>query len=89
MNWKKNLILLVSLFAGALVGSLLAAVTRDLPLLGLLSYGDSIGIDAAHPFVLDLSVLQLSVAFELRLNLAQILCMIGSIVLYKRMVSRL
>ncbi|WP_312643928.1 DUF4321 domain-containing protein [Hydrogenoanaerobacterium sp.] len=89
MKWKKNLMLIFMLLAGVIVGALLAKVTTDVPFLGWLSYGNSIGIDVANPMILDLSVLKLAFGFEFGINIAQIICVILSIFMYKGLVNRL
>lgn len=89
MKWKKNLILIFMLLAGVIVGALLAKVTADMPILSWLSYGNSIGIDVANPMILDLSVLKLAFGFEFGINIAQIICVILSIFMYKGLVNRL
>lgn len=81
--------LIFMLLAGVIVGAFLANVSAEVPFLGWLSYGKSIGIDVASPMVLDLSVLKLAFGFEFGINIAQIICVIASIFMYKGLVKRL
>lgn len=86
---KRNLILLFMLLAGIIFGALFASITADIPFLSWLSFGDSVGIATGDPMILDLSVLKLALGFELRVNIAQIICVILSIFAYKALIQRL
>ena len=89
MKWKKNLLLLFFLLAGIIVGSLLASLTAGIPWLSWLSYGKSVGISTQSPLYLDFSVLQLAFGLEIGVNVAQIICIIAAIFLYKATMRRL
>lgn len=89
MKWKRNLVLIFMLLAGVVVGSLLANVTAGVPFLGWLSYGGSVGISTAEPMLLDLAVLQIAFGFRFQINVAQIICIILSICMYKGLVNKL
>lgn len=89
MKWKYNLVLLFMLLAGVVVGSLIANVTAGVPFLSWLSYGASVGISTGEPMLLDLAVLQIAFGFQFQINVAQIICIILSICLYKSLVHKL
>ena len=89
MKWKKNLMLIFMLLAGVIVGAFVANVTEGIPFLSWLAYGKSIGIDVTNPMILDLSVLKLAFGFEFGINIAQIICVILAICMYKGLVNRL
>ncbi len=89
MKWKHNLILIILLLAGVVVGSLLASATAGMPFLGWLSYGSSVGISTAEPMLLDLAVLQVAFGFQLQINVAQIICIIAAICMYKGLANKL
>ena len=89
MKWKHNLILLILLLAGVVVGSLLASATAGMPFLGWLSYGGRVGISTQEPMLLDLAVLQVAFGFQLQINVAQIICIIAAICMYKGLANKL
>ena len=89
MKWKHNLILIFLLLAGVVVGSLLASATAGMPFLGWLSYGGRVGISTQEPMLLDLAVLQVAVRFQLQINVAQIICIIAAICMYKGLANKL
>ncbi len=88
MKWKHNLILIILLLAGVVVGSLLASATAGMPFLGWLSYGGRVGISTQEP-MLDLAVLQVAFGFQLQINVAQIICIIAAICMYKGLANKL
>ncbi|MCI8907496.1 MAG: DUF4321 domain-containing protein [Angelakisella sp.] len=89
MKWKHNLILIFLLLAGVVVGSLLASATAGMPFLGWLSYGGRVGISTQEPMLLDLAVLQVAFGFQLQINVAQIICIIAAICMYKGLANKL
>ena len=89
MKWKHNLILIFLLLAGVVVGSLLASATAGMPFLGRLSYGGRVGISTQEPMLLDLAVLQVAFGFQLQINVAQIICIIAAICMYKGLANKL
>ena len=89
MKWKYNLVLLFMLLAGVVVGSLIASVTAGVPFLSWLGYGASVGISTGEPMVLDLAVLRIAFGFQFQINIAQIICIILSICIYKGLVHKL
>lgn len=89
MKWKYNLVLLFMLLAGVVVGSLIASVTAGISFLSWLGYGASVGISTGEPMLLDLAVLQIAFGFQFQINVAQIICIILSICIYKGLVHKL
>ena len=89
MKWKRNLVLIFLLLAGVVMGSLLANVTAGVPFLGWLSYGGRVGISTQEPMLLDLAVLQVAFGFQLQINVAQIICIIAAICMYKGLANKL
>ena len=89
MKWKHNLILIFLLLAGVVVGSLLASATAGMPFLGWLSYGGRVGISTQEPMLPDLAVLQVAFGFQLQINVAQIICIIAAICMYKGLANKL
>ena len=89
MKWKRTLVLIFMLLAGVIVGSLIAGATAGIPFLSWLSYGNSVGLSVDNPMVLDLAVLQLAFGFQFSINVAQIICVILAICMYKGLVNKL
>lgn len=61
MKMKRTLLLWFFILAGIVLGAMLASVCRNVPFLSWLSYYQSIGFNSDAPFVLDLSVVKLTV----------------------------
>lgn len=69
------------LLTGLIVGSLLAAACADVGALSWLAYGQSLSFSPAA----DLIILNFSIQVTLRLNLAQILCVLGAMFCWRRL----
>lgn len=80
---EKNWIVVLFIFVGLVIGGLLGDVASQVSWLGWLSYGQTFGI--ANPFVLDLNIMSLTLAFTLHINIASIIGLAISIFLYKKM----
>lgn len=89
MKWKYNLVLIFMLLAGVVVGSLIAGAASGVSFLSWLSYGASVGISTGEPMLLDLAVLQIAFGFQFQINVAQIICIILAICMYKGLVHKL
>lgn len=87
MKLKYNLVLLFFLLAGIVVGGMLATVCARVGFLSWLAISSSIGFNPANPFVLDLSVLQLTFGFSMSVSVAQVITIGLAIFLFTR-VSR-
>ena len=82
MSDKRFWLFLIFLFSGIIVGGLLGELTASVSWLSWLSYGNSFGL--TQPFVLDLSVLQLTFSIMIHLNVASIIGIILAIIVYKK-----
>lgn len=89
MKLKKNFVLIFCLLAGIIVGSLLAGFAQEVSFLKFLAFSQSVGIPVSNPFLLDLIVAKFSIAFEMTINLAQIICLSLSLVLYQKLSKKL
>ncbi len=77
---KDNLILLVLLLMGAIIGSLIGdALGSYAP---LLNYGKTIGVD---PFVVDLNVIVITFGLKLSLNISGIIGIIIAFVVFRKL----
>lgn len=84
MKMKNGILFVLMIVAGVVVGSLLGEATRSVSALSWLSFSKTIGISADHPAVLDISVLKLAFGLELKISVAQVICIIGGIVAYEK-----
>lgn len=77
---KDNLILLVLLLMGAIIGSLIGdALGSYAP---LLNYGKTIGVD---PFVVDLNVIVITFGLKLSLNISGIIGIVIAFVVFRKL----
>ena len=80
---EKNFwILLVFLLSGLVVGGLLGILAEGIDWLWWLTYGQSFGITS--PVTLDLSVLKITFSFMIKINIASIIGMAISILIYRK-----
>jgi len=75
-----GLVLLILLLIGAIFGSIIGAALEDV--LPILAFGKTIGVD---PFMVDLSILQLTFGLELSLNLSGIIGLLLAFFIYRRL----
>lgn len=84
MKLKKTLLFILFLLLGILLGAVIATVCKNITFLSWLSYSASIGVGSPAPISVDLSIMTLAFGFSFKISVAQILCIIGSLALYKR-----
>jgi hypothetical protein len=84
MKSKNIILLLILIIAGILIGGLLANVTKNVGYLSWLGYSKSFGLDVAKPALINLSVIKLAIGFELSLSLAQVICLLAAVLLYRK-----
>ena len=82
MSDKKFWIFLIFLFSGIIIGGLLGEFAASVSWLSWLSYGNSFGL--TQPFVLDIAILQLTFSIMIHLNVASIIGIIISILIYRK-----
>ncbi len=83
---KNSLIVLFFVCAGIVTGSLVANLTSDIKALSWLSYGLNFGL--TEPFVLDLSVLKLSLGLAFNLNISVIIFVSIAVVISYQVTGR-
>lgn len=86
---KKFLILMLFLLGGILLGTLLTKIAEQVSFLKWLCWGDSIGIGYPNPATVDLSVLKLQFGISLQMNIAKLLSIIVSLVLFLKVGKKL
>ena len=89
MKLKHNLVFLFFLLAGIILGAFLASVGTQVPFLSWLAYGKTIGISTTNPMILDLSMLRMAFGLEIGVNIAQIITITLSLLIYKNVAQKL
>jgi hypothetical protein len=83
-RYKNGWMLLLFILIGVVVGGLIADVAAGVPALSWLSYGRTFGINnSGNPLILDLGILVITFALQIRLTIASILGVIIAIIVYK------
>lgn len=82
MGEKRFWLFIIFLFAGIILGGLLGEFATNVSFLSWLSYGKSFGL--TEPFVLDISILQISFKFLVQLNVASIIGILIAIIVYRK-----
>lgn len=80
---KNTWIVILFIFAGLVIGGLLGEVAAQVDWLSWLAYGQTFGIQ--NPFVLNMNVLSLTIAFSININIASIIGLAIAIFLYKKL----
>ncbi|HWP50308.1 MAG TPA: DUF4321 domain-containing protein [Clostridia bacterium] len=89
MKLKRNLVFLFFLLAGIIVGALLASLGQQTAFLNWLAYGKTVGISVSDPLILDLSMLRMAFGLEIGVNVAQIITITISLLIYKSVSQKL
>ncbi len=83
-KYKNGWLLLLFILIGVVVGGLISEVTAGVPALSWLSYGNTFGINnSGNPLILDLGILVITFALQIRITIASIIGVIIAIVVYK------
>ena len=80
-KYKNGWFLWLFILIGIVLGGLIAELTAGVHALSWLSYGQSFGLDS--PLVLDLGVLVLTFALQIKITIASIIGVILAIVIYR------
>ena len=78
---KNNWALFLLLLAGMVLGGFIAEITQNVSTLSWLSYGSTFGLDS--PIVLNLGVLVLTFALQIKITIASIIGVVLAILIYK------
>ena len=79
---KSFWILLIFILSGLVIGGLLGDLAANVNGLWWLSFGQEFGLES--PFVLNLSILSLTFAFTVKINIASIIGMSIAIFIYRK-----
>lgn len=80
-KYKNGWLLLLFILIGIVLGGLIAELTAGVHALSWLSYGQSFGLNS--PLVLDLGVLVLTFALQIKITIASIIGVILAIIIYR------
>ncbi len=89
MKWKKNLLLLLFVVGGIVIGSLVASACQNVSFLSWLGFSQSFGVSPSAPFVMDLHVFSLAFGLTINITVAHVICLVLSIFAYKAAIRRL
>lgn len=79
---KNFWILLIFILSGLVIGGLLGELASGVNGLWWLSFGQQFGLDS--PFILNLSIISITFAFSIKINIASIIGMAIAIFIYKK-----
>ena len=81
---KKTIAFTFFLLAGITLGAFLGRLFAQTPYLSWLSWGQTFGISADSPVIIDLSVITLAFGLTLKVTIAQIITIPISILIYAK-----
>lgn len=83
-KYKNGWLLLLFIMIGIVIGGLISEVTAEVSGLSWLSYGNTFGINSnSNPLVLDLGILVITFALQIKITVASIIGVIAAIVIYR------
>ena len=82
-RYKNGWMLLLFILIGVVLGGLIADVTAGVPALSWLSYGNTFGMNNSGNPLLDLGILVITFALQIKITVASIVGVILAIVIYK------
>ena len=83
-KYKNGWLLLLFIMIGIVIGGLISEVTAGVSGLSWLSYGNTFGINSnVNPLVLDLGILVITFALQIKITVASIIGVIAAIVIYR------
>lgn len=83
-KYKNGWLSLLFIMIGIVIGGLISEVTAGVSGLSWLSYGNTFGINSnGNPLVLDLGILVITFALQIKITVASIIGVIAAIVIYR------
>lgn len=79
---KSFWLMLIFILCGLVIGGLLGDLASNISGLWWLGYGQSFGLES--PFILNLSIISLTFAFTIKINIASIIGMAIAIFIYRK-----
>lgn len=85
-KYKNGWFLLLFILIGIVLGGLISELTSGIPALSWLSYGNTFGIsNTNNALVLDLGILVITFALQIKITIASIIGVVVAIVIYRFM----
>lgn len=84
MKGKKGWICVLFILAGLVIGGLLGQLAQNVDFLWWFSYGQEFGMES--PLILDLSVFKLTIGLTININIASIIGVLLSLLIYRKTV---
>ena len=85
-KYKNGWFLLLFILIGIVLGGLISEMTSGIPALSWLSYGNTFGIsNTNNALVLDLGILVITFALQIKITIASIIGVVAAIVIYRFM----
>lgn len=83
-KYKNGWLLLLFILIGIVLGGLISELTVNIPALNWLSYGNTFGIsNTGNALVLDLGILVITFALQIKITIASIIGVIAAIIIYR------
>lgn len=82
MKDTRTWLFLIFLFSGIIIGGLIGDLAKSVPYLEWLGYGKSFGL--TEPLKLDISVLQITFSIMFELNIASVIGILTSVLVYRK-----
>lgn len=80
-KYKNGWLLLLFILIGIVLGGLIAELTANITALSWLGYGNTFGLSS--PVVLDLGVLVITFALQIKITIASIIGVVFAIIIYR------
>jgi hypothetical protein len=80
-KYKNGWFLLLFIMIGIVLGGLIGDATQGIPALSWMTYGSTFGLDS--PLILNLGVLVITFALQIKITIASIIGVILAIIIYK------
>lgn len=80
MRGKNSWILLIMVLSGVVLGGFIGEMTKGVPFLSWLNFGESFGLN--NPLVLNLGILVITFGLSIRITMASIIGVIIAIITY-------
>lgn len=81
---KNTLSFLIFIFMGILLGIILTEAGNAFPVLNFLTIGKTIGVGYPQPIDIDFSIIKLTLGFSMNMNVATVISLVFSLILYKK-----
>lgn len=81
---RKTIVFIFFLLGGTILGTFVGRISENISILSWLGINQSFGIGYPQPIIIDLTIIKFNFGFILNMNLSQIIFILISIILYKK-----